>query len=117
MAVPAFGVELDPPGTRPLRVAFLVLWLTDLVLTSLFFRLHYARELNPITVRAYEVLGLSGVTLAAAGYASVVVAVGQVLPDPWDVRFLGGVSVLYAIFAINNVPLVLFGEPVVFGSL
>lgn len=117
MAVPASGVDLDPPGTRALRVAFLVLWLTDLVLASLFFRLPYARELNPITVGSYALLGLPGVALAAAGYAAVVVAVGQVLPDPWDVRFLGGVSVLYAIFAINNVPLVLFGEPVVFGGL
>lgn len=117
MQVTAFGGELDPPGTRPLRTAFLVLWLTDLVVASLFFRLPYAQELNPITVRSYEVLGLPGVTLAAAGYAVVVLAVGHVLSDPWDVRFLGGVNVLYAIFAINNVPLVLFGEPVVFATV
>lgn len=114
MRVTSFGVEVDPPGTRALRVAFFVLWLVDMVLAALFFRLSYAEELNPITVFSYEVLGTPGVALAAACYAGVVVAVGHVLSDPWDVRFVGSVSLLYAIFAINNVPLVLFGEAVVF---
>lgn len=117
MQVTSFGIEVDPPGTRPLRVAFLCLWLVDLVVAALFFRLSYAEELNPITVFSYELLGIPGVALAAACYAGVVVAVGHALSDPWDVRFVGGVSVLYAIFAVNNVPLVLFGEPVVFAMV
>lgn len=117
MQMAAFGVELDPPGTRRLRVAFLLLWMLDLVVAGLFFKLSYAEELNPITVFSYQVLGTPGVALAAACYAAIVAAIGHVLSDPWDGRFVGGVSVLYAIFAINNVPLVLFGEPVVFAMI
>lgn len=117
MQVTSFGVEVDPPGTRLLRAAFLVLWLVDLVLAALFFRLPHAQELNPITVFTYEAIGTPGVALAAACYAGVVVVVGHVLSDPWDVRFVGSVSVLYAVFAVNNVPLVLFGEPIVFALI
>lgn len=109
--------DLDPPGTRRLRLTFLALWLVDAVAAALFFKVSHARELNPITVLSYEAVGTPGVALAAAAYAVIVVALGNVLSDPWDGRFVGGVSVLYAIFAINNVPLILFGEPIVFAAV
>ncbi len=98
-----------PPGTRRHRLAFLVLWVVDLVAASLFVVLPQLSELNPITVHLYELFGVAGVAFAASCYAAVVVVLGHALSSPWDVRFLKVVVALYALFAINNVPLLLFG--------
>lgn len=111
------GLEPDPPGTRPLRVTFVALWLIDWLVATMFFRVPHAKELNPVTVFSYDLVGAPGVALAAACYAAIVVVLGHLLSEPWDVRFVGGVSVLYAVFAINNVPLILFGEPVVLAAV
>lgn len=116
MQVTAFGIELDPPGSRRLRLSFLALWLVDVIVATLFFEVPYAEELNPVTVLSYQAIGTPGVALAATCYAGIVVALGHALSDPWDCRFVGVVSVMYAAFAINNVPLILFGRPVLMGA-
>ena len=103
------GIAPAPPGTRRLRLAYLALWVVDLVAASLFVVLPQLSELNPITVHLYEMIGLTGVAIAATCYAAVVVVLGQALPSPWDDRFLKLVLGLYAFFAINNVPLLLIG--------
>lgn len=105
-AVPRISIE--PPGNRRLRLAFLSLWFVDLVAASLFFIVPYASELNPITVLFYGAFGLPGVALAAICYAGIVVVLGNALSPPWDGKFVKTVVVLYAVFAINNVPLLLF---------
>jgi hypothetical protein len=103
-------LRLDPPATRRLRVAFFALWFVDLVAAALFFLVPYATELNPITVRCYELFGLPGVVLAASCYAGVVVVIGNALSEPLDGRFVALVVVLYALLALNNVPLLLFEQ-------
>jgi hypothetical protein len=103
-------LRLDPPGTRRLRLAFLTLWFVDLVAAALFFLVPYATELNPITVQCYELFGLPGVVFAASCYAAVVVGIGHVLSEPLDGRFVVLMIVLYALLALNNVPLLLFEQ-------
>lgn len=100
--------RFDPPGTVRLRIAFFALWTVDMAAAALFFVVPYATELNPITVFFYGLFGLPGVVLAASCYAALVVAVGHVLSDPLDERFVALVVSLYAVLAINNVPLLLF---------
>ena len=102
------GIELDPPDSPRLRLTFFVLWFVDLVAATLFFVVPYATELNPVTVFFYGLFGLPGVALAACCYAAIVVAVGNYLPDPLDVRFVAAVVLLYVFFAVNNVVLLLF---------
>ena len=105
--------SLDPPNSVGLRAAFLVLWAIDAIAATLFFLVPYATELNPITVLFYQLFGLTGVPVAALCYAAAVVMIGHVLSDPMDVRFIGVVVVLYTLFAVNNILLLLFREPVV----
>ena len=103
-------LEFDPPGTVGLRVAFFVLWGIDMVAATLFFLVPYATELNPVTVLFYDVFGLPGVALAATCYAAVVVAIGHVLSDPLDRRFVGGMVAVYLVLVTNNVVLLLSGS-------
>ncbi|GAB3663670.1 hypothetical protein [Halopiger thermotolerans] len=103
-------LEFDPPGSRRLRLAFAALWTVDLIAAACFFLVPYASELNPVTVFFYDLFGLAGVALAACSYAAIVVVVGNVLSDPLDSRFVGGVIALYAAFALNNVALLLFRQ-------
>ncbi|ELY64646.1 hypothetical protein [Natronococcus jeotgali] len=104
------GIDLDPPGSVGTRVAFFVLWGIDMVAATLFFVVPYATELNPVTVRFYELFGLPGVPLAAICYAGAVVAIGHLLSDPIDRRFVGAVVFAYLVFATNNVVLLLSGR-------
>ncbi|WP_436346205.1 hypothetical protein [Natronorubrum sp. FCH18a] len=103
--------SLDPPNSVSLRAAFLVLWTIDAVAATLFFLVPYATELNPVTVFFYQLIGLPGVLLAALCYAGLVVAIGHVLSDPMDIRFVGIVVALYLLFVTNNILLLLFREP------
>lgn len=106
----AFERRLDRPGTAGLRAAFFTAWFVDLVATVLFFTVPYAYELNPVTVYLHDVFGLVGVVLAALIYAGFVVAIGYVLSRPFDVAFIASVVVLYALFASNNVVLLVSRE-------
>ncbi|WP_293029212.1 hypothetical protein [Natronococcus sp.] len=103
-------LDLDPPGTVGLRVAFFVLWGIDMVAATLFFLVPYATELNPVTVMFYELLGLPGVAVAAVCYAAIVVAIGHFLSDPVDRRFIGGMVAVYLVLVTNNVILLLSGS-------
>ncbi|MDG5818018.1 hypothetical protein [Natronococcus sp. A-GB7] len=103
-------LELDPPGTVGLRAAFFVLWGIDMVAATLFFLVPYATELNPVTVLFYELLGLPGVAVAAICYAAIVVAIGHLLSDPIDRRFVGGMVAVYLVLVTNNVILLLSGN-------
>lgn len=103
--------KLDPPESISLRVAFVVFWAIDAVAATLFFLVPYATELNPVTVFFYQVFGLPGVVLAAACYAAVVIAIGHVLTDPLDVRFVALMVILYLLLATNNVLLLVIGDP------
>lgn len=107
----SIGNRIDPPESVGLRAAFFVFWGIDAVAATLFFLVPYASELNPVTVFFYQVFGLPGVVLAAACYAAVVMLIGNFLSDPMDVRFVGLVVILYALFVTNNVLLLLLGEP------
>ncbi|MDQ2050367.1 hypothetical protein RBH26_07695 [Natronolimnohabitans sp. A-GB9] len=107
----SLGRKLDPPDAIGLRVAFFVFWAIDAIAATLFFLVPYATELNPVTVLFYQVLGLPGVVLAAVCYAGIIVVIGHVLSDPMDVRFAALMVLLYAVFALNNVLLLVFREP------
>ncbi|QLK24832.1 hypothetical protein HYG81_11995 [Natrinema zhouii] len=107
----SFGIKLDRPGTTSLRTAFYSVWFVDLVATVLFFVVPYATELNPVTVFLHDLFGLAGVVLAALLYASFVILIGHVLSRPFDIAFLVSVVVLYAVFASNNVVLLVSREP------
>lgn len=102
------SVDLDPPGSIPLRASFFLLWGIDLLAATLFFAVPYAYERNPITVYLYGLFGVPGVVLAAVTYAAVVVALGNLLPDPVDGRFARTVVALYGVLAVNNVVLLVF---------
>lgn len=113
-AVPSFDAFdglVDRPGTARLRAAFYGVWFVDLVATIMFFVVPYAYELNPVTVLLHDIFGLPGVVLAALIYAGVIVVIGHVLPRPLDVAFVVGVVALYALFASNNVVLLVSREP------
>ncbi|SEQ91340.1 hypothetical protein [Natrinema salaciae] len=103
--------RLDRPGTSGLRATFFGVWFVDLVATVLFFTVPYAYELNPVTVFLYDLFGLAGVVLAALIYAGFVIGIGYVLSRPLDVGFVVSVVVLYALFASNNVVLLVSREP------
>jgi hypothetical protein len=103
-------MNLDPPGSFGLRLAFFVLWGIDLVAATLFFLVPYATELNPVTVLFYDVFGLPGVALAATCYAAIVVVVGHVLSDPIDRRFVAAMVLVYLVLVANNLILLLFRE-------
>ncbi|WP_265109517.1 hypothetical protein [Halosolutus halophilus] len=104
--------HLDPPGTVGLRLAFVTLWGIDMVAATMFFLVPYATELNPVTVFFYGIFGLPGVALAALCYAAIVVAIGHVLSDPIDGRFVATVVVVYLALVANNLLLLLFRNPV-----
>jgi multidrug efflux pump subunit AcrB len=104
-------IGLERPGTASLRAAFFGVWFVDLVATILFFTVPYASELNPVTVFLHDLFGMVGVVLAALIYAGFVVGIGFLLSRPFDVGFVTGAVVLYAIFASNNVVLLVFREP------
>lgn len=104
-------IRLDPPESSPLRIAFLSLWFVDMVAAMSFFVVPYAYELNPVTVLFYEIAGLPGVALAAILYALIIVFIGHVLSHPRDVQFTAVMVTLYTLFVVNNVLLLLFGEP------
>ncbi|MFC4540914.1 hypothetical protein ACFO5R_03095 [Halosolutus amylolyticus] len=103
--------RLDPPGTISLRAAFFVLWIVDAIAATLFFVVPYASELNPITVFFYGLFGLPGVPLAAICYAVIVVAIGHLLSEPLDLRFVIVMVGLYALFVTNNVLLLVLRRP------
>ncbi len=103
--------RLDPPGTVRLRAAFVGVWFVDLVATILFFMVPYAHELNPITVFLYDVFGLVGVVIAAVSYAAFVVGIGHLLSRPLDTAFVALMVALYALFASNNIMLLVSREP------
>ncbi|ELY96075.1 hypothetical protein [Natrialba taiwanensis] len=109
--VPQQIVELDPPDSPPLRITVLFLWFTDMVAATLFFVVPYATELNPITVLFFNIFGLAGVPLAAALYALLIVFIGHILSDPYDIQFTLAVASLYTLLVINNILLLLLGEP------
>ncbi|RQG96930.1 hypothetical protein [Natrarchaeobius oligotrophus] len=109
--------RLDPPGSREVRLTFLALWFVDMVAAALFFVVPYATELNPVTNYFYGLFGLAGVVLAALCYAGIVVIAGNFLPRPLDFQFLVAVVALYAMLVINNVLLLVLGEPVLAGLL
>ncbi|WP_226482555.1 hypothetical protein [Natrinema amylolyticum] len=111
MGTSSFGTRLDQPGTTGLRAAFFSVWFVDLVATILFFTVPYAYELNPVTVFLHDLFGVAGVVLAALIYAGFVLAIGHVLSRPFDVGFVLTVVVLYALFASNNVVLLVSREP------
>ncbi|WP_049927565.1 hypothetical protein [Halopiger goleimassiliensis] len=100
-------LQVDPPGSPRLRRSFLVLWLVDMIAACLFFLVPYATELNPVTVFTYDLFGLPGVALAALCYAVIVIAVGNVLPDPADTGFVTVVVLVYTFLVVNNVFLLL----------
>ncbi|ELY92362.1 hypothetical protein C483_07903 [Natrialba hulunbeirensis JCM 10989] len=106
-------LNLDPPESPPLRVAFLSLWFIDMVAATLFFVVPYANELNPVTVLFFEYLGFAGVPLAASLYAVIIMGIGHVLSHPRDIQFIGAMVALYTLFVVNNVLLLLSGEPLV----
>jgi len=103
--------RLDPPGTPGLRAAFGGVWFIDLVATLLFFTVPYADELNPVTVFLYDIFGLVGVVIAAVSYAALVVGIGHLLSRPLDTGFVALMLGLYALFASNNVVLLVSREP------
>ena len=103
--------RLDPPGTPGLRAAFVGAWFVDLVATLLFFTVPYADELNPVTVFLHDVFGLVGVVIAAVSYAAFVVGIGHLLSRPLDTAFVVLMVALYALFASNNVVLLVSREP------
>lgn len=103
-------VTPDPPRSVPLRIAFLALWFVDMVAATLFFVLPNATELNPVTVFFYGLFDLPGVVLAATLYAAAVIAIGHVLSDPLDNRFLAAVVAVYLALVTNNVALLAIGE-------
>ncbi|ELY64999.1 hypothetical protein [Natrinema versiforme] len=107
----SIGIGLDRPGTTSLRAAFFSVWFVDLVATIMFFVVPYAYELNPVTVFLHELFGLAGVVLAAVIYAGFVIAIGYVLSRPFDIAFVAATVVLYAVFASNNVVLLVSREP------
>lgn len=107
----SFERKLDPPGSVGLRLTFLLLWGIDVVAATLFFLVPYASELNPVTVFFYGVFGLPGVALAALCYAAIVVAIGHLLSDPIDERFVAAMVVVYLALAANNILLLLFQNP------
>ena len=107
----SFGIELDRPGTARLRAAFFSVWFVDLVATVLFFTVPYAYEINPVTVLLYDLFGLVGVVIAALIYAGVVVGIGYVLSRPLDIAFVATVAGCYALFASNNIVLLVSREP------
>ncbi|OAQ53443.1 hypothetical protein HTG_08155 [Natrinema mahii] len=107
----ASGIGLDRPGTTSLRAAFFAVWFVDLVATVGFFTVPYAYELNPVTVFLHDLFGLAGVVLAAAIYAAAVLVIGYVLSRPFDVAFVVAVVGCYALFASNNVVLLVSREP------
>ncbi|WP_222920188.1 hypothetical protein [Natrinema sp. SYSU A 869] len=107
----SFGIRLDRPGTTGLRAAFFGVWFVDLVATILFFTVPYAYEINPVTVWLHGLFGLAGVVLAALIYAGFVLVIGYILSRPFDVGFVLTVVVLYALFASNNVVLLVSREP------
>ncbi|PCR92202.1 hypothetical protein [Natrinema ejinorense] len=102
---------LNRPGSPGLRTAFFGVWFVDLVATILFFSVPYATEINPVTVFLHDVFGVAGVVLAALIYAGLVVVIGLLLPTPFDVGFVMSVVVMYALFASNNVVLLVAREP------
>ncbi|ELZ00186.1 hypothetical protein C482_08938 [Natrialba chahannaoensis JCM 10990] len=106
-------LNLDPPESPSLRVAFLSLWFVDMVAATLFFVVPYANELNPITVLFFDYLGFSGVPLAATLYALIIMGIGHILSHPRDIQFIGLIVALYALLVVNNVLLLLSGEPLV----
>ncbi|MDS0478607.1 hypothetical protein [Natrinema sp. 1APR25-10V2] len=103
--------RFDLPGTTGLRATFFSFWFIDLVATVLFFVVPYATEINPVTVFLHDIFGLAGVVLAALIYAGFVIGIGYVLSKPFDIAFVTTVVVLYALFASNNVVLLLSREP------
>ncbi|MFD1565559.1 hypothetical protein ACFR99_18665 [Haloarchaeobius amylolyticus] len=102
--------QLDPPGTPGLRAAFVGAWFVDLVATLLFFTVPYADELNPVTVFFHDVFGFVGVVIAAVSYAAFVVGIGHLLSRPLDTGFVALMAGLYALFASNNVVLLISRE-------
>ncbi|MDF9747542.1 hypothetical protein [Natrinema salsiterrestre] len=111
METDSAGIELERPGTTSLRAAFFGVWFVDLVATILFFTVPYASELNPVTVFLHDVFGMVGVVLAALIYAGFVVGIGSLLSRPFDVGFVTGAVLMYALFASNNVVLLVSREP------
>lgn len=107
----SLGIELDRPGTARLRAAFFSVWFVDLVATVLFFTVPYAYELNPVTVFLHDLLGLPGVVLAGLIYAGFVIGIGYVLSRPFDVAFVATIVGCYALFASNNIVLLVSREP------
>ncbi|WP_247003591.1 hypothetical protein [Halosolutus gelatinilyticus] len=105
-------IRLDPPGSASLRATFLALWFVDAIAATLFFVVPYASELNPVTVLFYQAFGLPGVPLAAACYAAIVIAIGNLLSNPLDVRFVAAMIGIYALLVTNNVLLLLFRNSV-----
>ncbi|TMT85372.1 hypothetical protein E2L06_01645 [Haloterrigena sp. H1] len=103
--------RVDPPGTLGLRAAFVGVWFVDLVATLLFFTVPYADELNPVTVFLHDLFGLVGVVIAAVGYAAFVIGIGHLLSRPLDTGFVALMVGLYALFASNNVVLLVSREP------
>jgi hypothetical protein len=101
------------PATASLRVAFGLLWVTDLVATIFLFLVPYATELNPITIHLYRAIGLPGVLLAGVCYAALVVLTGHLLSKPMDRVFGVGIVSVYAVCVANNVVLLLFRKPIV----
>ncbi|ELY34570.1 hypothetical protein C500_00042 [Natrialba magadii ATCC 43099] len=84
-----------------------------MVAATLFFVVPYANELNPVTVLFFEFLGLPGVPLAAGLYALLIMGIGHVLSHPRDIQFIGAIVAFYTLFVINNVLLLLSGDPLV----
>ncbi|WP_226040179.1 hypothetical protein [Natrinema sp. DC36] len=107
----SFGIELKRPGTTRLRAAFFSVWFVDLVATVLFFTVPYAYEINPVTVFLHDLFGIAGVVFAALIYASFVLLIGYVLSTPLDIAFVATIVGMYALFASNNVVLLVSREP------
>lgn len=103
------GRRFEPPGSIPLWAGFLVFWLVDTITAGLFFQFPHATETNPVTVLLYGMFGLPGVVLAAGSYATIVIAIDILLPEPADRYFLAAVVVGYVILVCNNVILLLSG--------
>lgn len=104
------GTGLDRPANSPIRISFGLFWLVDLITTVFLFLVPYATELNPITTRFYETIGLPGVVLAGSIYATVVVLIGHYLSKPYDALFATGAVLVYAVCASNNAALLMSGE-------
>ncbi|NUC70765.1 hypothetical protein HTZ84_00295 [Haloterrigena sp. SYSU A558-1] len=103
-------VALKRPPNPSIRLSFGIFWLADLVATVFLFLDPYASELNPITIRFYELIGLPGVVLAGSIYAAGIVLIGHYLSKPYDALFAIGAVLVYALCASNNVILLLTGE-------